>query len=225
MKKLTFLLLIFATTCLRAQTGKQSFKAAINVLVINKSKTPLGNVEVSFESVKNKKVYSGVSGADGKFQLEVPAGDKYMMKYQAGVSKQDYAPIEIANQEGLTISVKLTISPPTTFTLDNVFFDSGKSSLKQQSFAELNELVKFLTMQKNVVIEIGGHTDNVGNETSNQKLSQDRSDAVKSYLVAKGIGPERVEARGYGASSPVADNSTEAGRKQNRRTAVKILKQ
>ena len=77
--------------------------------------------------------------------------------------------------------------------------------------------------KENEKIEIAGHTDNVGNDADNLKLSQQRADAIRQYLIKKGIQPPRVIAKGYGASQPVADNSTDEGRRRNRRTEVKIL--
>jgi outer membrane protein OmpA-like peptidoglycan-associated protein len=72
-------------------------------------------------------------------------------------------------------------------------------------------------------IEISGHTDDVGNEQSNLKLSQSRAEAVKNYLTEKGITADRLTAKGYGKSKPIALNSTEEGRKQNRRTEFTVL--
>ena len=72
-------------------------------------------------------------------------------------------------------------------------------------------------------IELGGHTDNVGNEASNQKLSEQRAKAVYDYLVAHGVAADRLSYKGYGQSHPVADNSTPEGRRQNRRTVFTIL--
>ena len=77
--------------------------------------------------------------------------------------------------------------------------------------------------KENEKIEIGGHTDNVGSDADNLKLSQQRAEAIRQYLIKKGIQPARVIAKGYGASEPVADNSTNEGRQNNRRTEVKIL--
>jgi outer membrane protein OmpA-like peptidoglycan-associated protein len=123
------------------------------------------------------------------------------------------------------VDFKLEITPETIITLKNVFFESAKSALKPESFVELDKLYKFMSLKKTVVIEISGHTDNVGNKDSNQKLSEDRANSVKNYLVKKGIAAARIEIKGYGDSLPVADNSSEEGRKLNRRTVVKILKQ
>ena len=74
-------------------------------------------------------------------------------------------------------------------------------------------------------IEISGHTDDVGKEEYNRGLSQARAESVRDYLLGRGIAPDRVVARGYGESRPVADNATEEGRRINRRTEVKILRE
>lgn len=227
MKKLILMMLVTSSSFTYSQTSEQTIdgKATINVIVISNLKVPIQNQEVSFVSIKNKKVYSGISKKDGKIQLFIPIGDKYTVQYQSVTSKKEYTVMEIPDAEGVIAECELTITPGTTFTLDNVFFDTGKSTLKPESFTELDELLNYMSQQKTTIIEISGHTDNVGSAEANQKLSQDRAASVKSYLVKKGISASRVEAKGYGDTLPIADNTDEAGRKQNRRTEVKILKQ
>jgi outer membrane protein OmpA-like peptidoglycan-associated protein len=95
--------------------------------------------------------------------------------------------------------------------------------LRPDSNKELNELAEYMNLKKTLVIEIAGHTDNVGAPESNQKLSEDRANAVKQYLVKKGIVAERIVAKGYGDSEPVADNNTASGKQQNRRTEVRVI--
>lgn len=75
-----------------------------------------------------------------------------------------------------------------------------------------------------MVIEVAGYTDNVGSDAANMKLSQQRAETVRNYLVSRGIKADKIQAKGYGSSDPVADNSTPEGRKQNRRTEIHILK-
>lgn len=227
MKKLILMMLVTSSSFTYSQTSEQTIdgKATINVIVISNLKVPIQNQEVSFVSIKNKKVYSGISKKDGKIQLFIPIGDKYTVQYQSVTSKKEYTVMEIPDAEGVIAECELTITPGATFTLDNVFFDTGKSTLKPESFTELDELLNYMSQQKTTIIEISGHTDNVGSAEANQKLSQDRAASVKSYLVKKGISASRVEAKGYGDTLPIADNTDEAGRKQNRRTEVKILKQ
>lgn len=110
-----------------------------------------------------------------------------------------------------------------TMVLKNVFFDTDKYDLKSKSKVELNKLVSFLTKNTTVKIEVGGHTDNVGSKSSNQILSENRAKAVFDYLLEKGIEAERLMAKGYGDDKPLADNATEKGRAENRRTEFKIL--
>ena len=120
---------------------------------------------------------------------------------------------------------KLTIEEPKVFTLNNVFFDSGKSTLKPESSRELDELKEYMSLKMTLHVEIAGHTDNVGNKDANQKFSEDRANTVRNYLIKKGITPERIIAKGYGDAQPVGDNATDAGKQKNRRTEVRILKE
>jgi outer membrane protein OmpA-like peptidoglycan-associated protein len=107
--------------------------------------------------------------------------------------------------------------------LDNCTFETGKATLQPEAFVVLDELVAYLNRKDDQRIEIGGHTDNVGKAAANLKLSMERATAVMDYLVAKGISADRLEARGYGMTEPVEENTTAAGRAQNRRTEVKVL--
>lgn len=107
--------------------------------------------------------------------------------------------------------------------LHNIFFDTRQFSLKAGSELELNRLVALLRENPSIITEISGHTDNVGNDKDNLLLSERRAQAVVKYLVDKGIAPERLQAKGYGKTMPVEDNSTAAGRAANRRTEFKIL--
>jgi outer membrane protein OmpA-like peptidoglycan-associated protein len=113
---------------------------------------------------------------------------------------------------------------PSAITLDNVLYNTGSSELKSSSYATLDELVVVLKAYPSINIEIGGHTDNVGEADKNLELSQKRAESVASYLASHGIDGERVSYKGYGATAPVADNDTDAGKEQNRRTEVKIVK-
>jgi outer membrane protein OmpA-like peptidoglycan-associated protein len=89
--------------------------------------------------------------------------------------------------------------------------------------SELNNLVKLLNQYPTLKIEISGHTDDVGNEEYNQKLSVDRAQAVVNYLISKGISSSRLSFIGFGFTKPIADNTTEEGRKLNRRSEFKII--
>ena len=107
--------------------------------------------------------------------------------------------------------------------LRNLFFDTRKWDIKPESEVELEKVVQFMQDNPTVKIMIEGHTDNVGTAADNQKLSNARAINVVNYLLQKGIKSNRLSAKGYGATQPVADNKTEEGRAQNRRTELKVI--
>ena len=115
------------------------------------------------------------------------------------------------------------IAKGSKITLKNVFFDFDKYTIQNESYVELDRLVTLLLEFPNIKVELSGHTDNIGNEKYNKKLSQKRADAVKKYLRDKGIDNKRVKAKGYGSEKPVVSNDTEEGRSKNRRTEFEIL--
>lgn len=110
-----------------------------------------------------------------------------------------------------------------SIVLNNIFFDVNKFELKPNSQVELDRLAQLLTENPTISIEIGGHTDNVGKPSDNITLSNNRAKAVVTYLLSKGIAAQRLTAKGYGETKPIADNSTEAGRALNRRTEMKVV--
>jgi len=107
--------------------------------------------------------------------------------------------------------------------LPNIYFDFGKATLRAESFPQLNKVVKLMNDYPTLKIEIGGHTDSVGTEVFNMKLSQDRAAAVVKYLVDHGVSKDRLVARGYGESKPIESNATEEGRAKNRRIEFTVL--
>lgn len=107
-------------------------------------------------------------------------------------------------------------------TLGDVLFATGKSDLRAGATGNLNKLVTFLNRYPTRNVQIEGHTDSVGSAAYNQGLSERRAEAVRSYLVRQGISSQRLVASGLGLNQPVADNSTDYGRQQNRRVVVII---
>jgi cytochrome c oxidase subunit 2 len=110
-----------------------------------------------------------------------------------------------------------------TIRLDYVQFETGMNTLTAESKYQLDDLAEILNKYPQLVIEIGGHTDNTGDPATNKTLSQQRADVVKAYLVAKGIGGGRLSAVGYGSAKPADTNDTDAGRQKNRRTEFRII--
>jgi OOP family OmpA-OmpF porin len=108
--------------------------------------------------------------------------------------------------------------------LNNIFFDVDKFDLKSESFTELQEVIRVLVQNPQMVIEISGHTDNTGSAAHNIELSKNRAASVITYLVGKGIERMRLSSVGFGSSQAAETNETPEGRALNRRIEMKILK-
>ena len=228
MRKLIFALLFLYPCFTFSQKLQPTEKdALLSVYVINAKQKPQEGEQVTFESAQTKKTYSGITKDSGKFEILVPKGDKYNIKYKAFTSDADYTVLDVPKGENelLSFDVIIQFEIPKKYTLKDVFFDSGKASLRPESSKELNLLVEYMKLKKTLVIEIAGHTDNVGVSDSNLKLSQDRANAVRDYLVKKGIDQTRVIAKGYGDTQALASNNTNEGKQKNRRTEVRLIKE
>jgi outer membrane protein OmpA-like peptidoglycan-associated protein len=109
-----------------------------------------------------------------------------------------------------------------TIILDDVLFDFDKSAVKPEAAAILDRLVAFMNENKDKKVSLSGHTDNVGTDAYNVKLSDRRWMSVKDYVVKKGVDGGRVSGQGFGESKPIADNKTAEGRSKNRRVEIKV---
>ena len=107
--------------------------------------------------------------------------------------------------------------------MNNIFFDSNQSTLKDASTAELQRVYEFLQKNSNLIVEIGGHTNSWCSHVFANDLSLQRAQAVADYLVGKGIAQSRLQFRGYGKTKPIATNETKTGRKKNQRVEMTIV--
>ena len=204
-------LTVFKGKVLDAITNKP-IKAAIEI-ILNET----GNVYTSFFS----------NSATGNFLLSLPAGNNYGISVSADGYLFHSENFDLPKGDGfnsVSKDVKLkNIKVGSNIALRNVFFNTGKWEVKDDSYVELARLVLLLNDVPNLKIEISGHTDNIGAESFNELLSQRRADAVVNYLVEKGVEKNRLSAKGYGQSVPVESNDTAEGRASNRRTEFEII--
>jgi outer membrane protein OmpA-like peptidoglycan-associated protein len=128
----------------------------------------------------------------------------------------------VASQQGCP-EISAEVAKTVEYAAKNVYFATGSTKLLSQSYKPLNDLVKVLQGNTNLKLKIDGHTDNVGADDFNLKLSDGRAASVKKYLVSKGIDESRLESEGFGETMPVADNKTAAGRTKNRRVEMKVF--
>lgn len=193
----------------RITDGEASSSATVSVYrVSDDGLTPV---------VKDKRV-------DGAFSIDVPSGGEYSIIARGtngSISSRDVT-VSSSNALGGDIPVRALMAGES-ITFRTILFDTDKWSIRAASFPVLDEIAAFLTQQNSVSIEIAGHTDDRAAADYNQRLSVKRAESIRSYLMAKGILRERMTAKGYGASKPVADNATPRGKYLNRRVEFVIL--
>ncbi|HLP12852.1 MAG TPA: OmpA family protein [Flavobacteriales bacterium] len=166
------------------------------------------------------------NSATGKFLISLNSGKNYGIAVKADgylfhSENFDIPQTSEYNLVDKTIELK-NIAVGSKIALRNIFFAFGLATLDPKSNTELDRLVKLMKDVPALKVEISGHTDNIGSESSNQKLSDDRATSVVNYLVGKGIAKDRLTPKGYGSSRPVATNNSDEGRQQNRRTEFEI---
>jgi len=176
-----------------------------------------------FDKVSGRSILTAKSDRNGKYSFIIPVEREYSIN----ANRKNYLP---ANNSVILKGLDL----PEVITKDfellpliagnkvilNLNFETNKASLTSEGKKQLNGILKYLESYPEKNIEINGHTDNVGTEEKNQKLSEDRATSVKKYLVAKGIKNERITTNGFGFSMPLNSNETEEDKYQNRRVEI-----
>jgi len=202
-------------------------KLILTGTVYNKKTNEPITAKVDFTLRPDSRSTYSVAAEGGKFSLEVGKLGWYVL---AG-SADGYLPASDSldfNSEELSPGTKdLYLTPievGLTVRLKNIYFDFNKTTLKPESFTELNKVVDFLQSNSTVEIEISGHTDSKGSDEYNNNLSQGRSQAVVDYLGQQGIELSRLTAKGYGESKPIDTNDTPEGQANNRRVEFTVLK-
>jgi outer membrane protein OmpA-like peptidoglycan-associated protein/Tol biopolymer transport system component len=163
---------------------------------------------------------------EGKYVVHLRKGDKYEVSvnspkgYAFYTTKVDLASADSAEK----LDVKLTpLKPKTKLTLNDITFESNSAGLNVSSFSELDRVVKLMNDNPGIHIEIAAHTDDVGSDTYNLKLSDKRAESVVNYLIEKSIPVSRLVYKGYGESVPLVPNADDESRAKNRRVELKII--
>ena len=169
----------------------------------------------------------------GKYLVILPPGKNYNVTYEAeGYLFKSENLIVPKNSAFQSMKKEIKLAPikaNESIVLNNVFFEFNSYELTADSKTELNKLFSLLSNNPSIKVEIQGHTDSKGNNSLNLKLSQNRAESVRKYLIKKGIKGARIKAVGYGETKPIAKNTNadgsdnEEGRALNRRIELKIL--
>lgn len=163
---------------------------------------------------------------DGEFKINLPLGEVYAIHAESGGYLPQSTSIDLKEPQAKDKPIDLTMMqlvPGARMPINNIFFKKGSYQLSKESNAELNRLTKILKSHPEITIEIGGHTDNTGDEKSNMELSKNRARSVMDYLIEKGLPRTAIKAVGYGQTKPVASNNTQEGKRKNRRVELTIL--
>jgi len=176
---------------------------------------------------KSQVVATAISDSTGNYALRLPETKLYGVEIVARgyLLYLDMVDLTMLTYDEVVVKNFLLerVEVGAKVILKNIYFEFGKSTLKPESYTSLDNVVKLMESNETIRIEISGHTDNIGSLKANTKLSADRAKAVVDYLIGKGIAASRLESAGYAFSQPVAPNSTEEGRAQNRRVEFKVL--
>lgn len=190
---------------------------------------PVSAVIEIVDNDKNEVIQTTESNPEtGEYMVTLPSGKNYAMMVVAKDylhHSENFNIPAATNYQEISKNILLhKLEAGSKVVLNNIFFEFGKTIIHPSSYAELQRVETMMNTYKTLVIEISGHTDNVGSAASNIRISTARAKAVVDYLITRGVPAERLTYKGYGFEQPIADNKTEDGRQQNRRVEFKILK-
>ncbi len=198
------------------------------------TKEPI-NAKISYQSVPYGNKMGFLAGNSFSFPLfdgekysltvEAPgfAPSKYLLDPAEAKDRRVIKDIELLLPGSVAKNAETTHSVGKLMRLDNLIFNVGTAKITAESYPELDEIVKMLKDNPKMIIQLEGHTDIKGDPKLNMKLSQDRVDAVKSYLITKGSAKGRIKTKAFGGTSPISKDNTEESHKMNRRVELRIL--
>lgn len=189
-------------------------KKEIKKVAVSSSKVPSGKTDRKGDLIKKKQ--KGESKEKKKSSRDADSKEKVRSK---GKEKKAHSRKNIDEVIGHNAD---EVEKGEVLTVNKILFDFGKSSLKSSSFKQLNKVVTLLKENSKISIELSAHTDNVGTDKYNLKLSRERAKSSRKYLISKGVSSKRITSKGYGERKPIATNKTAKGRKQNRRVEIKV---
>jgi OOP family OmpA-OmpF porin len=215
---------------------KRALKQISGTVLSCDNRTPLAGASVTIlDTINNRTVATLTTDANGRYTFTME--DFQPVKAVATVKEYYTGNVQIATPTNLDderlASPELclvAIKYDEPVVVNNIFYEFAKWTLKDESFPELDKLVKLMAENPTIRAEIGAHTDAIGSDKANQILSEKRAQSVVDYLVSKGISKDRLTVKGYGESMPIEPNTkgdgsdNPAGREKNRRTEFKVIK-
>lgn len=230
----TFFVLTFGVgTCL-AQEEPDTLTYAQGKIINGTTKEAI-TATISYQSLPYGNIIGLLNGSSYKFPIfdnqryeilvEAPgfAPAKYMLDPADAKDRIVMRDVELGLPASAAAIAESTHTVGRLMNLDNLIFALGKAKIEPESFDELDEVVKMLQTYPKMVIQLEGHTDTKGDPKQNMRLSQDRVDAVKDYLISKGVSKAKVKTKAFGGTQPLSRADTEEAHRMNRRVQVRIL--
>ena len=204
-------------------------KVYVKGRVLDKNTREPVQAEVVFENMKDGSIYNKVktNGPEAEYEMILPIGNKFgfyadaenYLSENQNLSTENKVVNDVIERDLFVVPLEVGQS----IRLNNIFFDFAKATLREESFHELDRILPYFEKLPDLKIELSGHTDAVGSDEANKKLSDARANSVRDYLIQRGVRIDKIEAVGYGESQPVATNDTDEGRQLNRRVEIKVL--
>jgi outer membrane protein OmpA-like peptidoglycan-associated protein len=197
--------------------------------VLNKKTMKPIQAHVVIENMQDGSILRKVKtkGPNAEYELTLPLGERFSFFADAENYFAENQQLSTMNKTLNEVIVRDLYVVPVeigqSIRLNNIFFDFAKATLTPESSHELDRILTYFQKFPDLKIEISGHTDAIGTDTENQKLSEERANSVRAYLIRKGVPIDKIEAVGYGETVPVASNDTDEGRQLNRRVEFKVL--
>ncbi|MCF6361168.1 MAG: OmpA family protein [Cyclobacteriaceae bacterium] len=200
-----------------------AFKQILGSIINVKTKSPISaTIRISSTGFENNQTLATA------YAFDLPSASEYTLVVEADGYISHSEKINISSNQPSQLEHNIELQPiekGTTVKLDLVLFKRGTTEILEESYEQLDLMIQMMKDNDTMEIELGGHTDNVGNSRLNKKLSQERVDEVVKYFIDNGISSNRLSGKGYGGSKPIASNKSEKTRRLNRRVEFTVVKQ
>ncbi len=204
--------------------------------ILNKTTREPISASISYQSLPYGNIVGQMKGSTYRFpfftkdryEITVEADGFAVARYmldpnQAGTSMKVTQDVELGVAAAASVVAETAHTVGKVMSLSNLIFEQGKAKIEPGSFEELDQVANMLATYPKMVIQLEGHTDIKGDPKKNMELSQQRVDAVKNYLVAKGATKSRVKTKAFGGTQPLSREDTEEAHRMNRRVQLRIL--
>jgi OOP family OmpA-OmpF porin len=234
MKPHMLLLVAMAAATATVGQGQDSVIYAVGT-ISNHSTKEVVSAKISYQSLPYGNIVGVLNGAEFSIPLygnekysitvEAPgfAPAKYMLDPAAAVNGKVTQNIELGLPASASVAAPSAHHVGKVMRLDALIFHQRSAVISSESYAELNSVADMLHQNPNMVIQLEGHTDTRGDKSLNLKLSEDRVESVRDYLVRRGVNKSRIKIKAFGGSQPLSTENTEEAHKMNRRVEVRII--